>query len=194
MSTPMTSMNQDTTHIVNITEGEFSRSFEIRKMNILKSAMVSKEFAAVVLPVISGLKVGAQGADTASVDSFLKSALTFDVGASVEAVCEALSDMEEARLEKLLLNLFCTTSVIGHDGSTRLPMSSIDLISKATEYDHGILVKLALEVAEYCLPFGHKVKSLIGAGMQAITSFGNQTVKGDSTSKPLEPSDTSETT
>ena len=49
MSTPMTSMNQDTAHIVNITEGEFSRSFEIRKMNVLKSAMVSKEFAAVSL-------------------------------------------------------------------------------------------------------------------------------------------------
>lgn len=194
MSTPMTPMNQDTAHIVTITEGEFSRSFEIRKMNVLKSAMVSKEFAAVVLPVISGLKIGAQGADTASVDSFLKSALTFDVGASVDAVCSALADMEEAKLEKLLLNLFSTTTVIGADGSSKVALNSIDLISKATEYDHGILVKLALEVAEYCLPFGHKVKSLIGAGMQAITSFGNQTAKGDLTKKPSETLDTSETT
>ena len=191
MSTPMP---QVTTKTVTITEGEFSRSFEIRKMNALKYILVTKELAATIGPVISGLKIGAQGADTASVDSFLKSAMTFDVGASVDAVCEALSDMEEAKLEKLLLNLFSTTTVIGADGSSKVALNSIDLISVATEYDHGILVKLALEVAEYCLPFGHKVKSLIGAGMQAINSFGNQTAKGDSTKKPLEASESSETT
>ena len=194
MSTPMTPMNQDTAHIVTITEGEFSRSFEIRKMNALKYILVTKELAATIGPVISGLKIGAQGADTASVDSFLKSALTFDVGVSVKAVCSALADMEEAKLEKLLLNLFSTTTVIGADGSSKVALNSIDLISVATEYDHGILVKLALEVAEYCLPFGHKAKSLIGAGMQAITSFGNQTAKGDLTKKPSETLDTSETT
>ena len=187
MSTPMIKT-------VQLSEGEITRTFEIRKMNVLKSAMVSKEFAAVVLPVISGLKVGAQGADSSSVDSFLKSALSFDVGASVSAVCEALADMEEAKLEKLLLNLFCTTSVVGIDGNTRIPMTSIDLISEATAYEHGLLVKLALEVAEYCLPFGPKVKSLIGAGMQAITSFGNPTENADLPKKLSEQSASSETT
>lgn len=191
MSTPMISDNMKT---VTLTEGDVRRTFEIRKMNVLKSAMVSKEFAAIVLPVISGLKVGAQGADTATVDSFLKSALSFDVGASVNAVCVALADIEETKLEKLLLNLFCTTVVIGTDGSSRIPLSSIDLISKATEWEYNLLVKLALEVAEYCLPFGHKAKSLIGAGMQAITSFGNQTAKDASTKTTSDTLDASETT
>lgn len=184
MSTPMIKT-------VQITEGEVTRAFEIRKMNVLKSAMVSKEFAAVVLPVISGLKVGT---NASSLNDFLKSALSFDVGKSVSAVCDALADMEEDKLEKLLLNLFCTTSVIGADGTTRIPMTSIDLISEATAYEHGLLVKLALEVAEFTLPFGPKVKSLIGHGMHLITSFGNQTEKEDSPKNPSEALDDSETT
>ena len=187
-------MSTPNTKVVLISEGDYSRSFEIRKMNVLKSAMVSKEFAAVVLPVVSGLKVGAQGADVSTVDSFLKSALTFDVGASVTAVSKALVDMEEAKLERLLLNLFSTTSAIGIDGHSKVALSDIDTLSMATEYNHGAVVKLALEVAEFCLPFGHKVKSLIGAGMAAITTYGNQTAKGDSTLKPSENLESSETT
>lgn len=187
-------MSTPNTRVVQITEGDYSRSFEIRKMNVLKSAMVSKEFAAVVLPVVSGLKVGAQGADVSTVDSFLKSALTFDVGASVDAVCSALADMEEAKLEKLLLNLFSTTSAIGLDGVSKVALTDIDTISLATEYNHGAVVKLALEVAEHCLPFGAKVKSLIGAGMQAIDGFGKQTAKDASIKKPSETLEDSETT
>ena len=179
---------------VQIQVNEETRTFQIQKMNVLKSAVVSKEFAAVVLPIISGLKVGAQGADTASVDSFLKSALSFDVGASVNAVCEALATMEEEKLERLLLNLFSTTSVVGIDGTTLLPLNDATTISIATDYDLGNVLKLALEVAEYCLPFGPKVKSLIGAGMQAIGGFGKQTAKDEATKKPLETLDTSETT
>ena len=190
MSTPMIS----TAKVVTITEGDFSRDFEIRKMNVLKSAMVSKEFAAVVLPVVAGLKVGAQGADVSTVDSFLKSALTFDVGASVVAVSKALVDMEEAKLERLLLNLFSTTSAIGIDGHSKVALSDIDTLSMATEYNHGAVVKLALEVAEHCLPFGPKVKSLIGAGMQAIDGFGKQTESDASTKKPSESLEPSETT
>ena len=183
-----------TAKVVQISEGDFSRAFEIRKMNVLKSAMVSKEFASVVLPIVSGLKVGAQGADVSDVGNFLKSALTFDVGASVEAVCKALGDMEEAKLEKLLLNLFSTTSAIGADGVSKVALTDVETISLATEYNHGAVVKLALEVAEHCLPFGAKVKSLFGAGMQAIVGFGNPTAKDASTKKPSETLDASETT
>ena len=183
-----------TAKVVQISDGDFSRAFEIRKMNVLKSAMVSKEFASVVLPVVSGLKVGAQGADVSTVDSFLKSALTFDVGASVDAVCSALADMEEAKLEKLLLNLFSTTSAIGADGVSKVALTDIETISLATEYNHGAIVKLALEVAEHCLPFGAKVKSLFGAGMQAIVGFGNPTAKDALTKKPSETLEDSETT
>lgn len=181
MSTPMRDIPAT---VVRIPDCDLA--FEIRKMNVLKSAMVSKEFAAVVLPVVSGLKVGAQGADVSTVDSFLKSALTFDVGASVDAVCTALADMEETRLEKLLLNLFSTTSAIGLDGVSKVALSDIDTISKVTGYNHGAVVKLALEVAEHCLPFGAKVKSLFGAGMQAIAGFGNPTAKDASTKTPSE--------
>ena len=187
-------MSTPTPKIVQIVIGDHTRDFEIRKMNVLKSAMVSKEFAAVVLPVVSGLKVGAQGADVSDVSSFLKSALTFDVGASVDAVCRALADMEEAKLEKLLLNLFSTTSAIGADGVSKVALSDIEAISMASEYDHGAVVKLALEVAEHCLPFGAKVKSLFGAGMQVIAGFGNPTAKDASTKKPSETSEGSETT
>lgn len=187
-------MSTPNTKVVQIVDGDFSRSFEIRKMNVLKSAMVSKEFAAVVLPVVSGLKVGAQGADVSTVDSFLKSALTFDVGASVDAVCTALAGMEEAKLEKLLLNLFSTTSAIGLDGVSKVALTDVETISLATEYNHGAVVKLALEVAEHCLPFGAKVKSLFGAGMQAIAGFGSPTAKDASTKKPSETLEASETT
>ena len=182
MSTPMPKSVQI------VVNGE-PRTFQIRKMNVLKSAAVSKELAAVILPIISGLKVGAQGANTASVDSFLKSALTFDVGSSVEAVAKALTDMEEAKLEKLLLNLFSTTSVVGKDGSTVLPLGDIETVSIATDYDHEAVLKLALEVAEYCLPFGAKAKSLIGAGMQAIAGFGKQTESNEETRTPLDASE-----
>lgn len=187
-------MSTPNTRVVQIVEGDFSRPFEIRKMNVLKSAMVSKEFAAVVLPVVSGLKVGALGADVSTVDSFLKSALTFDVGASVGAVCSALADMEESKLEKLLLNLFSTTSAIGLDGVSKVALTDIETISLATEYNHGAVVKLALEVAEHCLPFGTKVKSLFGVGMQAIAGFGKQIAKDALTKKPSETLDASETT
>lgn len=190
MSTPMIS----TAKVVTITEGDFSRDFEIRKMNFLKSAVVSKEFTTIVLPVVTGLKVGAQGADVSDVGSFLKSALTFDVGASVTAVSKALADMEESKLEKLLLNLFSTTSAIGIDGHSKVALSDIDTLSMATEYNHGAVVKLALEVAEHCLPFGPMVKSLIGAGMQAIDGFGKQTESDASTKKPSESLEPSETT
>ena len=187
-------MSTPTPKIVQIVIGDHIRDFEIRKMNVLKSAMVSKEFAAVVLPVVSGLKVGAQGADVSDVSSFLKSALTFDVGASVDAVCHALADMEETKLEKLLLNLFSTTSAIGADGVSKVALSDIEAISMASEYDHGAVVKLALEVAEHCLPLGPKVKSLFGAGLEAIAGFGKRTAKDASTKNPSETSEGSETT
>ena len=187
-------MSTPTPKTVQIVIGDHTRDFEIRKMNVLKSAMVSKEFAAVVLPVVSGLKVGAQGADVSDVSSFLKSALTFDVGASVDAVCHALADMEETKLEKLLLNLFSTTLAIGADGVSKVALSDIEAISMASEYDHGAVVKLALEVAEHCLPFGTRVKSLFGAGMQAIAGFGQVTAKDASTKNPSETSEGSETT
>ena len=58
-----------------------------------------------------------------------------------------IADMEETKLEKLLLNLFSTTSAIGADGVSKVALSDIEAISMASEYDHGAVVKLALEVA-----------------------------------------------
>lgn len=183
-------MSTPNTKVVQIVEGDFARTFEVRKMNVLKSAVVSKEFAAVILPIISGLKMGSWDKGMAA---FLKD-LSLDIGESVDALCRALADMEETKLEKLLLNLFSTTSVIGADGVSKVALSDIDTISLATEYNHGAVVKLALEVAEHCLPFGPRVKALFGPVASAIAGFGNPTENAEGTKMPSENLETSETT
>jgi hypothetical protein len=173
-------------------EDGFEATFKIKKLPVLKQASVSKTLATTVLPVINGLKVGMVGASSASMQDFLKSALSFDVGASVEAVCKALGDMDEEKLEALLLGLLSTTYLVKRDTEERLDSSLF--ISYACNDDLSVVVKLAMEVIGYCLPFGAKVKSLYGLATKAMSSLSDQMEKASETATQSGQSESSETT
>ena len=174
-------------------EGDFEATFKIRKLSVLKQASVSKSLATTILPVINGLKVGAVGGSGGSMQEVLKSALSFDVGASVEAVCKALGDMDEETLERLLLSLLSSTSVIGAQGD-EVKLDNTQVVSYACGDDLAVTVKLAMEVIAYCLPFGAKVKSLYGLATQAMSSLTAQMEKASETETPSAPLEPSETT
>ncbi len=190
MSTPMTSAHKTVT-----IQGEdgFEATFKIKKLPVLKQASVSKTLATTVLPVINGLKVGMAGASGASMQDFLKSALSFDVGASVEAVCKALGDMDEDKLEALLLGLLSSTSIVTPGGSEE-KLDNSQVISYACNDDLSVVVKLAMEVIGYCLPFGAKVKSLYGLATKAMSSLSDQMEKASETATQSAQSESSETT
>lgn len=188
MSTPMTSSKTVTIY----GEDGFEATFKIKKLSVLKQASVSKSLATTILPVINGLKVGAVGGSGGSMQEVLKSALSFDVGASVEAVCKALGDMDEEVLERLLLSLLSSTYVV--KGNAEEKLDSAVFISAVCNDDLAVTVKLAMEVIAYCLPFGAKVKNLYGHATKAISSFSEQMEKAPESETPSAPSESSETT
>jgi len=174
-------------------EDGFQATFKIRKLPVLKQASVSKMLATTVLPVISGLKVGMAGASGATVGDMLKSAVSFDIGSSVNAVCTALTDMDEDKMEKLLLSLFATTSVRGTNGDDEF-LDNSGIISHVCNDDLAVVVKLAMEVIGYCLPFGAKVKSLYGLATKAMSSLDAQLQGKTETAEQSEQSESSTTT
>jgi hypothetical protein len=189
MTTPTASFKTVTIH----GEDGFQATFKIRKLPVLKQASVSKMLATTVLPVINGLKVGMAGASGASVQDFLKSAVSFDIGSSVDAVCKALGDMDDEKMEKLLLSLFATTSVIGA-GRDEVLLDQSAVISYACNDDLAVTMQLAMEVIGYCLPFGAKVKSLYGLATKAMSSLDEQLQGRPETEPQSETSESSPTT
>ena len=138
---------------------ELPQEFVIGRLGIFKQAAVIKEFASTVLPVLSGIKLGLNGAG--SVADLLKSKLDLDLGASASGLSDALSKVDEARLKALFETLFSCVHASGQNGASHLMAG--DVIDAALGYSLQNAVSLAWEVAEHNgLPFAAKVREFMG--------------------------------
>lgn len=178
-------MSTPTFHQVSLSNDGFTGSYKIGRLNVFKQAASIKTIASTVAPALAGLKLE-MGKD------FMDSKTSFDIGKAVEAVTASLSSLDEAAMESLFLTLFASTSAIGAQGE-ELPLNSSTAVSVLCNYDLNIMVRLALEVAEFNrFPFSAVVKSLYGNatkltdGLVARIAKGEKTLTNSETSEPLE--------
>ena len=188
MSTPMHESHTVTLESAN---GQ-PRTYEMRRLSVLKVAGLSLKITSKVLPVFAGLKIG-MGDDTAKafeesgIKGALGSALQFDGGKAVAAICEALETLDEEMISKIAVDLFSTTFVIGQDNGSKIAIDRNSL-SVATDYDLGLMLKLAVEVIEFNrFPFiGTRIKEIIGFVTETISGLESTKESPEETPKQLE--------
>ena len=188
MSTPMID-----THTVTLTASNgVQRTFEMRRLGVLKIAALSMKISSKILPLFSGLKVGmdddtAKAFEDGGIKGLLGASVKFDGAKAVESLCGSLESLDEEVLTKIACDLFSMTSCYGVDGLTKIPVDRNSL-SIVTEYDLGLMLRLAVEVVEFNqFPFiGSRAKELIGFATRTMNGLDKQIGKIEENPKTSE--------
>jgi len=179
-------MSTPTFKTVSLSNEGFTGTYKLSRLNVFKQAASIRVIATTVAPALAGVKF-AMGQELA------KTNVSFDMGKAVEAVTSALGAMDEKAMESLFLTLFASTAAIGAQGE-ELPLDSSVSVSVLCNYDLNIMVRLALEVAEFNrFPFIEVVKSLYGNATKLTDGLVARIAKGEKTSTTSETSEPSET-
>lgn len=178
-------MSTPTFKTVSLSNEGFTGTYKLGRLNVFKQAASIRTIATTVAPALAGIQFGGgQG--------FSQSSVSFDMAKAITHVTGALASMDEKAMESLFLTLFASTSAVGAMGE-ELPLDSSVSVSVLCNYDLNIMVRLALEVAEFNrFPFSEVVKNLYGSGIKLMDGFKQRIAsetKNSENSETLEPSE-----